>query len=167
MRSRVRLVILALVMASTIGCDRVTKHMATTFLADQSARSFLADSIRLEYAENAGGFLSLGARLPPGLRTALFTVAVGVVLAAVLAALFRLQRPWWRALAFALFFSGGVSNWIDRVFRGSVVDFLNVGIGWLRTGIFNVADMAIMLGLVLLVLGEWLVRRTPRMRHSE
>jgi signal peptidase II len=38
--------------------------------------------------------------------------------------------------------------------RGSVVDFLNVGIGPVRTGVFNVADMAIMLGAVLMVLGE-------------
>jgi signal peptidase II len=38
--------------------------------------------------------------------------------------------------------------------RGSVVDFLNVGIGSLRTGIFNVADMAIMLGVALLLLAE-------------
>jgi signal peptidase II len=163
----VRLALLALVVTSTIGCDRVTKQMATTFLADQPARSFLADSIRLEYAENTGGFLSLGEGLPPGARTALFTVAVGMVLLGVLAALLRLQRPWWRALALALLFAGGVSNWIDRVFRGSVVDFLNVGIGRLRTGIFNVADMAIMLGLALLVLGEWSARGAPRMRHRE
>jgi signal peptidase II len=51
-------------MASTIGCDRVTKHMAAALLADKPPQSFLADSVRLEYAENAGGFLSLGAGLP-------------------------------------------------------------------------------------------------------
>lgn len=42
----------------------------------------------------------------------------------------------------------------DRVVRGSVVDFLNVGIGPLRTGILNVADVAIMLGAAFLVLRE-------------
>jgi signal peptidase II len=156
-----RLLFLALVMVSTIGCDRVTKHMATTLLAGQPARSFLADSIRLQYAENRGGFLSLGAALPGGVRTALFTVAVGGVLLGLLVALFRLRWSPWRGLAFALFFAGGLSNWIDRALRGSVIDFLNVGIGWLRTGIFNVADVAIMLGLALFVLAEWRARRTP------
>jgi signal peptidase II len=53
----------------------------------------------------------------------------------------------------ALFIAGGVSNWIDRVVHGSVVDFLNVGIGPIRTGVFNVADMAIMLGAVIVVIG--------------
>jgi len=53
-----------------------------------------------------------------------------------------------------LFLAGGLSNWIDRLFRGNVVDFLNVGVGWLRTGIFNFADVAIMLGIALVVLTE-------------
>jgi signal peptidase II len=35
-----------------------------------------------------------------------------------------------------------------------VIDFLNVGIGSLRTGIFNVADMAIMLGVFLLLFAK-------------
>ena len=156
-----RFVFLSLVVGLTIGCDRVTKHMATTLLADQPTRSFLADSLRLTYAENTGGFLSLGAELPPVVRTGLFTVATGVVLLGLL--VWLLRSPWssWRALGFALFFAGGVSNWVDRVLRGSVVDFLNVGIGGLRTGIFNVADVAIMLGIALFVFTEWSVRGKP------
>jgi signal peptidase II len=156
-----RFALLALVTLSTVGCDRVTKHAAVALLADKPARSFLADSIRLQYAENTGGFLSFGAALPTGVRTTLFTVAVGLALLALLVALFRSRWPLWRGIAFALLFAGGISNWIDRVLRGSVVDFLNVGIGWLRTGIFNVADMAIMLGLALFVLSEWSARGRP------
>jgi signal peptidase II len=53
-----------------------------------------------------------------------------------------------------LFIANGASNWIDRVLRGSVVDFLNMGIGSLRTRVFNMADVAIMLGAGLLVLGQ-------------
>jgi signal peptidase II len=48
-----------------------------------------------------------------------------------------------------LFVAGGISNLADRVIRGSVVDFMNVGVGPLRTGIFNVADLAIMAGALL------------------
>jgi signal peptidase II len=49
-----------------------------------------------------------------------------------------------------LIVGGGVSNLIDRLrYGGYVVDFLNVGIGSLRTGIFNVADMAIMAGVII------------------
>jgi signal peptidase II len=60
-----------------------------------------------------------------------------------------------------LFVAGGISNWIDRVVNGSVVDFMNVGVGWLRTGIFNFADVAIMLGITLFVLIELSVRGAP------
>jgi signal peptidase II len=57
------------------------------------------------------------------------------------------------ALFLSLVCAGGISNVIDRIaYDGSVVDFLNMGIGPLRTGIFNVADMAITTGAVLLAL---------------
>jgi signal peptidase II len=49
---------------------------------------------------------------------------------------------------------GGASNLIDRAARGHVVDFLNVGLGSLRTGIFNVADIAVLLGALLIVVGD-------------
>ena len=57
--------------------------------------------------------------------------------------------------------AGGVSNWIDRVMRGSVPDFINLGIGPVRTGIFNVADVAITLGAVVLLLAEFRRGRNP------
>jgi signal peptidase II len=54
---------------------------------------------------------------------------------------------------YALIASGGFSNWVDRArFDGSVVDFMNMGIGSLRTGVFNVADLAIIAGIVVLFL---------------
>ena len=46
--------------------------------------------------------------------------------------------------------AGGGSNFFDRaVNNGAVIDFMNVGLGPLRTGVFNVADMAIMFGCAL------------------
>jgi signal peptidase II len=153
-RIALRVALIALVMASTIGCDRVTKHLATTLLADKPSHAFLADSVRLVYAENAGGFLSLGAQLPPVVRSILFTFMTGLVLTVLLVMLLRARWSLWRSLGLALFVAGGISNWVDRVLNGTVVDFLNVGIGSLRTGIFNVADVAIMLGITLFVISE-------------
>jgi len=57
-------------------------------------------------------------------------------------------------LALGLLWAGGVSNLVDRVLHGSVVDFMNIGVGWLRTGIFNVADMAITIGVLLILLSK-------------
>jgi signal peptidase II len=162
LRTGLRLIVLVLIAASTIGCDRVTKQLATTLLADKPAQSWLADSVRLTYAENTGGFLSLGAGLPRGARSAIFTVATGILLGVLLVALLRARGSFVRSASIALFLAGGLSNWIDRVLRGSVVDFLNVGIGGLRTGIFNVADVAIMLGVAMFVLAELTARRSSK-----
>ena len=109
-------------------------------------QSFLGDALRLEYAENPGAFLSLGANLPAWARTALFSVLTGAFLVGCM--IVALRDRWARGplFGFSLVFAGGVSNLVDRVATGSVVDFLNVGLGSFRTGIFNVADMAIMLG---------------------
>jgi len=140
--------------ASTIGCDQVSKHVATIHLQGAAGFSFLGDLVRLQYAENAGAFLSLGEGLPPWARTVLFTVATGIALIVCIVAISRSEGIGLAQVGLALIVGGGASNLIDRLGHGVVVDFLNVGIGPLRTGIFNVADMAIMLGVTLLVVGR-------------
>ena len=152
-RIGVRVALLVAVVA-TIGCDRVSKHIATAALAGQPGRSYLADAIRLEYVENTGGFLSLGANLPPTARTAVFTIGTGLVLLVLVGAAVRFRWHGWSGIGTGLVFAGGASNLVDRLFRGSVVDFMNIGVGPLRTGIFNVADMAIMVGIAALLLGQ-------------
>ena len=147
--------VLAFTIVVTFGCDRVTKHVASTTLAGAPVRSFLADTVRFGYAENAGGFLGLGANLPETVRTAVFTVGTGLLLLVLVGSAFRLRWTGWRAFALTLLVAGGVSNLFDRAVHGSVIDFINVGVGPLRTGIFNVADMAIMLGIGILVAGEF------------
>jgi signal peptidase II len=152
-RTAERLAMLVLA-ATTVGCDRVTKHLATTWLASAPPRSYLGDTLRISYAENAGGFLNLGASLPERARVAVFTIATGVVLLALAALAIRGTARGRTLAALVLFVAGGASNWLDRALRGSVIDFLNVGVGPVRTGVFNVADMAIMLGVALFVLAE-------------
>lgn len=152
---RIALVAIALV---TIGCDRVTKQVATVLLAGAPVRSYLGDTVRLAYAQNTGGFLSLGADWPSPVRTGVFTVGTCVLLLWLLAAASRRRWSSVALLGITLFAAGASSNWIDRVLHGSVVDFLNVGIGPLRTGIFNVADVALLLGVALVVFTEARVR---------
>ncbi len=149
---------------TTIGCDRVTKRIAVETLAGGPERSFLADTVRLVYAENTGGFLSLGADLPPRVRTGVFTIATGVMLLAFVTAGIQSRWDLWSVLGLTLLAAGGASNWADRVVHGCVVDFLNVGIGPLRTGIFNVADVAIMAGVVMLLYRQFARRNASIMR---
>lgn len=68
------------------------------------------------------------------------------------------------AAALALICGGGIGNLIDRVrFDGHVTDFLNLGVGSIRTGIFNVADMALMIGVALF----FLAYRRPERASSD
>ena len=154
-----RFLLLLGLIGATIACDRVTKQAAATMLSGSAGQSFLADTIRLEYAENPGAFLGLGASWPRAVRTALFTIGNGLLLAAVV--IVGIGRRWSlpMLIGMALFLGGGTSNLIDRVARGTVVDFMNLGVGPLRTGIFNVADVAIMAGAAVMVLAGYRFRK--------
>jgi len=132
------------------GCDRVTKQMAATSLKETPSQSFWADTVRLEYAENAGGFLSLGANLQPAIRTVIFKMGVGLGLLFLLLVVIKNRWTGWPLIGGSLIFAGGVSNWIDRIIRDNVIDFLNVGFGALRTGVFNIADVSALLGVFIL-----------------
>jgi len=139
-----------MLLLTTIGCDRVTKHIATATLAGNPARSYLSGTIQFEYAENTGAFLGLGAALPAWARSCFLMVGAALGLSVLAIAAFKR----WTGLPFIgaiLFVAGGASNLIDRITRGSVVDFMNVGVGPLRTGIFNVADVALIAGVAFMM----------------
>lgn len=54
------------------------------------------------------------------------------------------------ALAFAFVIGGGIGNLIDRVAYGSVTDFLQFRLGAFKTGIFNMADVSVSMGVLFL-----------------
>jgi signal peptidase II len=154
-------VLICLLLVASTGCDRVTKHYAAKTLAGKPTQSFLADTVRLDYHENPGGFLSTGSTWRPSVRTGVFQIANAVFLLATLLLAARLKWSRLATIGLLLFLGGGFSNLIDRVAMGSVIDFMNLGIGSFRTGIFNVADVAIMAGVALLVVEPW--RRRPHL----
>jgi signal peptidase II len=149
-----------------VGCDQKTKSLARDHLRGKVTASYLGDTIRLDYAENPGGFLSLGDSIPRPWRTAVFTIGAGASLAAILLyALLASRSGTYQVLALSLFCGGGMSNLIDRViYGGNVRDFLNVGLGPVRTGIFNLADVAILAGSFLLLLSRCRERLPSRDR---
>lgn len=153
-------ILICLLLVATTGCDRVTKHFAATALAGKPAQSFFADTVRLAYHENPGGFLSAGAAWRPSVRTGVFQLANAAFLFATLLVATRMKWSWLATIGLLLFLGGGFSNLIDRVAMGSVIDFMNLGVGSFRTGIFNVADVAIMTGVAILVVDPWR-RRGP------
>ncbi len=152
-RGAPRVILIAAILVSLIGCDRAAKGIARATLASvEEPISLLGDTVRLTYAENRGAFLGLGGGLPERARFWILVVPVALGLALLLVHVLRAARlrPI-QVVALSLVIAGGFGNLIDRVAAGAVVDFLNVGLGALRTGIFNVADVGITAGALLLL----------------
>ncbi len=161
-----RLLLLFLLLFGSIGCDQVTKSIATETIGGRPEISLFHDLVRLHHTENEGAFLSLGETLPKTVRFWILTVANGGLLIGLLIVVVtRWRMSNLQFVGLGLMAGGGISNLIDRVVNdGRVVDFLNVGIGQVRTGIFNVADIAIMAGAAALLLAR---RRVERPRLDE
>lgn len=148
-----RSLLIAVILFSCVGCDQTTKAIARNHLLQAGPISYLGDTFRLQYTENTGAFLSLGSSLPAGTRFWILIVLTGLAVAGMLvfALMNRSLRPVFVA-GISLIIGGGVGNLVDRiVHKGAVIDFMNIGLGNLRTGIFNVADVAIMIGTGVLI----------------
>ncbi len=155
-----RTVPLGALMLPVLALDQATKVLARLYLAPRPPIELLGGFFVLTYTENAGAALSLGESLPEPYRSLLLTVGIAALLSGVL--VFALRRPEisrGELAACGLLLGGGVGNLIDRLlFDGRVTDFAIVGIGRLHTGVFNVADMAIMAGMGMLFV---LLNRQP------
>lgn len=143
--------------------DQASKLAAIHYLkGSDNIYRFWYDLFILVYAENKGAFLSLGATLSPGIRIAVMIGANTIILLCLALFIFKAkQMSLFMTTALSLILAGGLGNIIDRIFRGGiVVDFMNTGITLknfsLRSGIFNVADLAIVAGLLMVVLHELL-----------
>jgi signal peptidase II len=147
-----RLTVLLIPGLLATGLDRWSKIWAVNNLREQPMRSYLNDMFRLVYAENTGAFLSLGSGMNDTLRYWVLAIVPVLVLLYIFYHVLTTQNLHIsQQAAFGFILGGGLSNIFDRVMEGRVVDFMNMGIGSLRTGIFNVADMSIMLGLFMMV----------------
>ncbi|MCP3994640.1 MAG: signal peptidase II [bacterium] len=161
MNNLARIVLTAIVLVGCVGCDQSTKLIADRVLSEAGPLTFFGDVVRFEFVRNPGAFLGLGANLPEMLRTGLFIwgscilllVALGFVISGN-----QMTRP--QIVGMALIVSGGFGNLVDRVLYGTVRDFVSVGLGSVRTGIFNVADLTITIGAIVLL---WSVCK-PRVR---
>lgn len=147
-----RLLVLLIPGLLATALDRLSKIWAVNTLKEQPMKSYLNDVFRLVYAENTGAFLSLGSDMNDTLRYwVLAVVPVLVLLYIFFHVLTAKNLHVVQQAAFGFILGGGLSNIYDRIMEGRVVDFMNMGFGTLRTGIFNVADMSIMLGLFLMI----------------
>ncbi len=165
-----KLILVAILFVTCIGCDQTTKQLARTSLQYSIPQSLFNDFVRLQYAENPGGMMSFGAEFPDEARFWFLTVFVGIMLTSLFVfTLINKHLTRLQTVALTLIVGGGFSNLLDRIRHdGHVIDFLNVGIAGVRTAIFNVADVIILLGTILLLFSTPLVTRSrPQPRPEQ
>ncbi|HXY19363.1 MAG TPA: signal peptidase II [Gemmatimonadales bacterium] len=144
--------------------DAVTKRLAVAHLQPPlSPHPVIGDAVRLTLAYNREGVMGL----PVGPYGRWALMAVTVVILAVLARLLRDTGPRQRlrAVAIALIMGGAAGNLVDRLASGrGVVDFIDLGTPAWRFWTFNVADVAVDVGVALLAWALWRAaeRETPR-----
>ena len=146
------LVAVLLTAAIVIAADQVTKSLALQALADGPIHVWW--TLELDLSFNSGIAFSMGTGLTP-----LITIAA-IVLAGVLLAFARRATSPLVAAALGLVLGGALGNLSDRLFRGhggAVIDFIDPG--WWP--VFNVADIAVSSGAVLLLVGTFLDERHP------
>ena len=152
--------LLSLIASSILVLDQWTKHWAAATLAGRPPVDVLGEFVRFTYTRNSGVAFGLGAGIP--FPYAVFSLAA-VVAILYLFARQRVTTPV-RQVAFSLILGGALGNLVDRLVSGEVVDFILVG--WRRWywPVFNVADSAVSVGVVLfgLTLG-----RRPQTHDAE
>jgi signal peptidase II len=149
--------LMLLIVLMSVGCDQATKQLARAGLMHGGVRSIVGGVLVLRYVENEGGFLSLGSRLPRPIRTVTFVAFPLLILFWIIFSLARNKETGWRfIIGFSFIAGGGFGNLLDRLFRdGRVSDFIIMGIGPVRTGVFNLADASVLIGCLLLLAGPW------------
>lgn len=135
------------------GFDQVTKDVAHEKLIASPPISLMSDTIRIQYVENQGAILGLGSNLPDNVRFMIFVLFNGLITTLTLVCALKMRDLRFIQVAgLLLVASGGLGNLLDRLFNnGAVIDFMNIGMGPLRTGIFNVADIFVMAGASLFI----------------
>lgn len=154
MNTRNKILFFCLISISFIGCDRITKTIAKEHLMNKPSYSYFNDMLRLEYTENTGAAFGFGDNL--NASVAFWFLGIFPLVALLGMFLYMISKSKdlspLKLFAASLIISGGLGNIIDRlIFHRHVTDFLNVGMLNIRTQVFNVADMCVTFGVLLLV----------------
>ncbi|WP_036597432.1 signal peptidase II [Olleya marilimosa] len=150
------ILILGLVVFNII-LDQVSKFIVRADVIAGSETEIFGQYFTLHNVENKGAFLGMGSDFSPTLRIALLLVLPIIVLALVLRHIIKDKTINTMTLVgFCCIVGGGLANVYDRVVYGSVTDFLHIDLGSVfRTGIFNLADVSVMVGMGCLIVGSF------------
>ncbi|MBU2940006.1 signal peptidase II [Lacinutrix sp. C3R15] len=137
--------------------DQLSKIWTRENVTRGSKSEIIGDYFTLHNVENSGAFLGMGSDLSPTMRAIFLLIIPISVMAYVLFLIFKNKNlDTFSLIGFCCILGGGIANIYDRFIYGSVTDMFHIDLGGVfRTGIFNVADMSVMLGLGLLIIGNF------------
>lgn len=159
--SKKRWILLGAVVIGGVLVDQLTKQLAHAYVRGRGIVPVVDGFFELRYARNPGAFFSLGAELDPDLRRIVF-VGASIAATVLLVRLYARADERQRLLrgAAMLLLAGALGNLVDRVLFGEVIDFAHLY--WrdvLDWATFNVADVLITAGLLMLVADVFVPRK--------
>jgi len=148
-----------IVIVATIAIDQLSKIWVRANIQPRTdiqlgeRIQLIGDKFLMMNVENSGAFLGMGSDLNPTLRIILLLIVPIIVLGFVLLHIFKDKTmDNWSLFAFSSIIGGGLANVFDRIVYGSVTDFFYIDLGGVfRTGIFNMADMSVTTGMIILL----------------
>ncbi len=158
-KSIVRAIVIFVILAINVGCDQISKSIVRSRIDDHERISVVDNYVTLMRVENEGAFLSLGDSLPRIVRFIFLSLVPLAILGFGLGYLFtkkNLSKA--MLLGFAFVIGGGIGNLYDRLVYGSVTDFMHIDFVVFQTGIFNMADVSIMTGMGIIIIGSFVDR---------
>jgi len=160
-----RIAILLIVICN-VGCDQISKTIVRNEIGYYENIKVYINNITLTKVENTGAFLSVGSVLPEFLKFVLLILLPSIVLLTGLYFILtkaRLSKLTMVGAAFVI--GGGIGNLYDRIMFGSVTDFLHIDFVIFQTGIFNFADVSIMIGMAMIIAAAYVNRRPLTVTH--
>jgi signal peptidase II len=148
-----RAILTVLIVLFNIGIDQLSKSIVRHSISDNEAIPILKGAIVFIKAENIGAALGIGAGLPSMLK--IFYLQLLPIF--ILLFLFRMivtdkELPRLIIIGVAIAIGGAFGNILDRILYGSVTDFIQLHFGTYTSGIFNIADFSVVIGLVLVII---------------
>lgn len=165
MSFRYKIIVIVTLVFFVFSLDQATKFWAVNNLMGQDGMSYLGGLFQLVYAENPGAFLGLGGGWSRELRFVIFALIVFFGLGGMLWYLLKKEKLKINLYAYSFILSGGFGNLWDRVFHedGHVIDFMLIEVwGPLRTGVFNIADIFIVVGVIMALVGEYFYNKANK-----
>lgn len=144
---------------ANIGCDQISKTIVRKEIAYNESISLIDKYLTLTRVENFGAFMSAGSSLPFFIRFILLSFLPMIFLSyGLYLILNRTNLSKVQVIGWCFVIGGGVGNLYDRIIHGSVTDFLHLDLILLQTGVFNLADVSIMTGMIIILLNIYMNR---------